>query len=203
MLSSLSSYPVPQLVSLWQRKEPSVFMQIWPVTQLWLPVRHSLTSEEWDIKSKIRAAVNMQPGLIHKSCHSRAITCNIWEEDAFCSTTHPHSSLHPFAVDNHQGMHMCHYRHTAGNKWNLKAQWDTWRKTCTVSATWYTKSHSVTHIPGSWRTKPARGWCVCLWLWINFEDDNNNEGTKPLQVSVSSGGLAVTLVSGFSVTDSV
>lgn len=68
VLSSLSSYPVPQLVSLWQRKEPSVFMQTWPMTQLWLPVRHSLTSEEWDM-SKIRAAVNMQPGLIHKSCH--------------------------------------------------------------------------------------------------------------------------------------
>lgn len=98
-------------------------------------------------------------------------------------------------------MHMCHYWHTAGSKWNLKAQWDTWRRTGTVSATSYTKSHSVTHIPGTWSAKPPRGWCVCLWLRINFEDENKNEGTKPLQVSVSSGGLAVTLVSGFSVTE--
>lgn len=72
------------------------------------------------------------------------ITWDICEEDASISTTHPHSSLHPFAADNHQGMHMCRYRHTAGSKWNLKAQWDTWRRTCTVSATLYTESHLST-----------------------------------------------------------
>lgn len=35
---------MPQLLSRWQRKEPTVLMQDSPSRQLWLPVMHSLTS---------------------------------------------------------------------------------------------------------------------------------------------------------------
>lgn len=46
LLLSVSSYPVPQLTSLWQRNEPSVLMQRSPPRQLLAPTKHSLMSEK-------------------------------------------------------------------------------------------------------------------------------------------------------------
>lgn len=44
MLLSVSSYPVPQLTSRWQRNEPSVLMQRSPPRQLLAPSKHSFMS---------------------------------------------------------------------------------------------------------------------------------------------------------------